>query len=937
MSAIGLLKEIMKDARDDGRQVFAVGRLRFVLELASSDQPPKQLAKNLRPRIAEVLDSDAFDLEPLFEEIDPQGIVFLVLAIKGIDRTLRAEHLYAIAASLRQELDLISCEPDVGADVFVDPEEILPPGIESAVVDTYCWAGGEAPANKRWALETTGVLRAWQTSPSKGAGVIIAQPDTGITDHPEVRDANIDISKCLNILEGGTNPVDPLVADTANPGHGTGTGSVAASGEAGPIAGSAPKATLVPIRCIEDVKIFDGSPVAKAIDHAIRIGAHVVTMSLGGIWSRSMRHAIRKAVERDIIVVAAAGNCIGLVVWPAAFDDVIAVSGTNINDRKWQGSSVGSKVDFSAPAEFVWRADRKSAADAPDKVSGGQGTSFAVALTAGIAALWLSHFGRAAVMQEARRRSTTVQELFRAGARQSSRRPANWDSGLGAGVVDAAALLNLPLRQILLTAKTVEPGAAEGFESAIAGILGDGQFDSRFDWAGFGAETSSILLADAKAGRSPANGATEARAFRRASPQFRDAAAFAQDSRLAQIALRPSLAAPALVSAEIVDEARNAGIIKRIGVVAARGELTPESSAQIPVSKAQARLNKKGRKAIVDPLVQRLESTGRIHLANDVEEIEKSLSSLHKHGVKAKLSDTAVVQLEALVSLTDRPALPVSERAEGTARIQTVDAFDPSLGNFSGLVNLALLDLEAGRFASVGRIDCEGTHIGTGFVIAPGIIMTNRHVIESLAVPLPRAENPERWVISGPSTINFSPSGIEPEAQFSITDIVFAGSRPILGKPIDFTKLDIALLRVEETNAAGGPLPPAIPVSKNREALLNPVNLYVIGYPAPPSVLPRDERGLIRRDVVDRLREIFGLKYHRKYFSPGVTQSAPGTWVFDHDATTLGGNSGSLTGLLGEQLEAIGIHFAGDWLRANHAHFLAEVLSKDATLAAALP
>ena len=185
------------------------------------------------------------------------------------------------------------------------------------------------------------------------------------------------------------------------------------------------------------------------MDHSVKVGAHVITMSLGGIWSRSLRKAIKRAVAHDIIVVAAAGNCVGLVVWPAALDDVIAIGGTNAADLIWKGSSIGPKVEFSAPAEFVWRADRKEASDPPDKVSGGQGTSFATALVAGVAALWLAKFGRPAVVAEARKRSTNVQELFRSAARQTARKPAGWDSfSLGAGIIDAEALLQLPLDQI---------------------------------------------------------------------------------------------------------------------------------------------------------------------------------------------------------------------------------------------------------------------------------------------------------------------------------------------------------------------------------------------------------------------------------------------------------------------------------------------------------
>jgi hypothetical protein len=59
--------------------------------------------------------------------------------------------------------------------------------------------------------------------------------------------------------------------------------------------------------------------------------------------------------------------------------------------------------------------------------------------------------------------------------------------------------------------------------------------------------------------------------------------------------------------------------------------------------------------------------------------------------------------------------------------------------------------------------------------------------------------------------------------------------------------------------------------------------------------------------------------------------------VFDHDATTLGGNSGSVVGALSDDLPAVGLHFAGDWLRANHAHDLALVRAANPGLAALVP
>jgi len=110
-----------------------------------------------------------------------------------------------------------------------------------------------------------------------------------------------------------------------------------------------------------------------------------------------------------------------------------------------------------------------------------------------------------------------------------------------------------------------------------------------------------------------------------------------------------------------------------------------------------------------------------------------------------------------------------------------------------------------------------------------------------------------------------------------------------------------------------------------------------VGFPAPPGMVPRDEKGALRNDVIERLREIFGLNYRRKYFSPGMATVGSLEWVFNHDATTLGGNSGSVVGALSGDLPAVGLHFAGDWLRANHAHDLAVVRAQSPGFAALMP
>lgn len=926
------LRSLMTEATaEDKRPVYDPDRLRFALTFPAGAGD----LKDLRARLSVALNSDRFGLEPMFDETEPGEPVTYTFTPNGLDRTLPEDVLFSIAADLRAELGLIACDPDLGATAYVEPVKDVPAGTEGVVMDAICWADGPAPQPATWALDKARVLQAWAKSPGKGKGIIVAQPDTGITNHAEFADTTIDFTKTLNLVDGGTKPTDPLSSSMSNPGHGTGTGSVVASGEGGKMKGSAPKATLVPIRCINDVKIFNAAPVAKAIDHAVKVGAHVVSMSLGGIPSYALRQAIKRAIAKDVILLAAAGNCVGLVVWPAAYPEMIAVGGTNIHDKKWKGSSHGPAVDFSAPAEHVWKAVATDPANPTTKIEGGQGTSFATALSAGVAALWLGHHGRAKVIQSARVRGVSVQALFKTAVQQTARRPAGFPSGLGAGVINAEALLDLALNDISSAAvESAFEDASGGIDEALTRLFGPGRADPEFDWDALGPEVAALAIADARAGRGARGPGRETRAFRRASAELTDAAAASRDPRLAQLALRGNAPAPAIIMSAPVDSARLAKVLSGLGAAAQPG-LSVESAASLNPKEGQALLDAKGRKAALAPLERKLEtSVSKV----DLNRLDRGLAALHREGTSARLGETTMMQLEALVSLTERPALQVTYRTTPEGRqVQTIDISDPELGRFAGLLALAQPDLEDGPLQAVGRIDGDGIHLGTGFVVGPGLVMTNRHVLEEFASPLPRADKPKRWQMVRTTTIDFSPSGNDPAQKFVVEAVAFAGPEQIQRLPISFAKLDMALLKVQTVNGAGMALPKPYRVNQDAAWRGANANLFVVGFPAPPGMVPRDEKGALRNDVIERLREIFGLNYRRKYFSPGMATVGSLEWVFNHDATTLGGNSGSVVGALSGDLPAVGLHFAGDWLRANHAHDLAVVRAQSPGFAALMP
>jgi hypothetical protein len=316
-----------------------------------------------------------------------------------------------------------------------------PPGSE-----VLLWSLGAVRAAEAWALPVP------PGGAARGAGVVIGHPDTGYTLHPNLAPA-LDLTRDRDILDDDDDALDPLPGVEASPwlvsfpGHGTKTASVIVGREAGGIGGVAPDAALVPIRtALSVIQLFD-SDVARAVEYARTIGCHVITLSLGGKGFFGLEQAIQDAVDAGIIVLAAAGNQVGIVVAPASYPNCLAVAATGVDDQPWPASSRGSMVDVSAPGWCVWVAGFRWEDEGPAfAVVPETGTSYAVAQVAGVAALWLGRHGPAAVRE---RYGPRVQAAFLHLLRTVSRVPVGWDATQwGAGVVDAAAMLSAPLPEI---------------------------------------------------------------------------------------------------------------------------------------------------------------------------------------------------------------------------------------------------------------------------------------------------------------------------------------------------------------------------------------------------------------------------------------------------------------------------------------------------------
>lgn len=213
-----------------------------------------------------------------------------------------------------------------------------------------------------------------------GSGVIVAVLDTGIDlDHPDLADNIVsgwnfvDNSADVSDLDNHGSMVSGIIAAKANNGIG--------------IVGVAPDAKIMPLKVLDT----DGGnirDIASAIRFAADNGAKIITMSFGGQYTRfsiATERAIDYASRQGCLLVAAVGNDnTSELVFPASYEQVVAVSAIDENDVRAEFSNYGSYVDFCAPGINI-----VSTGNDGDYFMA-NGTSFAAPFVSGLIALMLS-------------------------------------------------------------------------------------------------------------------------------------------------------------------------------------------------------------------------------------------------------------------------------------------------------------------------------------------------------------------------------------------------------------------------------------------------------------------------------------------------------------------------------------------------------------------
>lgn len=256
------------------------------------------------------------------ENLTPDGKVKVIIESKDPEKLaqLKADITKDPESKVSKDLPLIN-----GFSAELDPESkgILPSLFKNNDVKVFLDGkmeiirpveqfDNDVHAMMNTAGPTMGIDKVWDKG-FKGKGTTICIIDTGIAQHPDIKDRIIGFKDFVNGKEGAENAYD-------DQGHGTHCAGIAAgdgSASEGKYAGAAPEANLVGVKVLSATGGGSFSDIIAGVQWAVEkkdeLGIDVISMSLGGYAYQSVDNdpvvqAVEKAVDSGIITVVAAGN-----------------------------------------------------------------------------------------------------------------------------------------------------------------------------------------------------------------------------------------------------------------------------------------------------------------------------------------------------------------------------------------------------------------------------------------------------------------------------------------------------------------------------------------------------------------------------------------------------------------------------------------------------
>ncbi len=378
----------------------------------------------LSPRISALCLSALVGLVPLGASCETQELRYIV---RFKERTRAAATAVVYGAQVRSSeaafgMSITSILPQDGAVVVTLPEAqaqelAARADIESVEIDLPMKAfrtTNDPLLGEQYGLQATAgvnAFSAWDKSIGSRLA-LVAVMDSGVDDtHPDLAkaiwrnpkeiprngrddDGNgyVDDTAGYDFINNDTLPRD----DQKHGSHVAGI--IAASGNNGKgVAGVAWGSRVVPLKVLDSLGDGFTSDIVKAMDYVgdLRRGGVpiiAINMSFGGPTSSALERAVMRALQNDLLIVAAAGNESSnndlLKVYPASynFPHVLSVSAVDQDGNLSSYSNYGAEtVSLSAPGDDVM-------STVPFRTTGSyydtlSGTSMATPHVAGAAAL----------------------------------------------------------------------------------------------------------------------------------------------------------------------------------------------------------------------------------------------------------------------------------------------------------------------------------------------------------------------------------------------------------------------------------------------------------------------------------------------------------------------------------------------------------------------
>ncbi|WP_134681835.1 trypsin-like serine peptidase [Paracoccus ravus] len=345
----------------------------------------------------------------------------------------------------------------------------------------------------------------------------------------------------------------------------------------------------------------------------------------------------------------------------------------------------------------------------------------------------------------------------------------------------------------------------------------------------------------------------------------------------------------------------------------------------------------KGRLEQATALLKRLaETDGEVDEADVdrmIHDAEEALRKLDSEGQGAALTSAEAFATEAVIEADgSRPVLFVQD---GTIDLSSPDLTsergahwrEPAARLISG-INQVALSVGAVQLPAFLGEDGSPRRVGTGFVIGEGLVLTNRHVLEAIATA-----SPGGWAWKFDVEIDFVGEYQRDGKRIHKPARVLKTGSAAINRMINFNNPDYAILELE----AAPDLPKPLAIAPDPAASLvgaGQPQIYVMGFPAQPFTdagAPDAEPPRPGHEYAEILEKLFRNRFGSKRWAPGMIEAGPGQlagdprkWVMSHDASTLGGNSGScVVEFQNSGATVLGLHFGGMARKENWAHVLA--------------